>query len=69
MSASFRPSCTTESIRGGAKLWHVKELLGHEHLDTLQPYAKLTIADLREGHDCGPQKNAREVSPPRERES
>jgi site-specific recombinase XerD len=36
------PSCTTESIRGGAKLWHVKELLGHEHLDTLQPYAKLT---------------------------
>ena len=33
---SFRRSCTTELIRGGANLWHVKELLGHEHLDTLQ---------------------------------
>ncbi|MGH7945854.1 MAG: tyrosine-type recombinase/integrase [Opitutaceae bacterium] len=57
---TFRRSCTTELIRGGANLWHVKELLGHEHLDTLQHYAKLTIADLKE--------DAREVPPPRTRE-
>ena len=31
---TFRRSCTTEWIRGGANLWHVKELLGLEHLDS-----------------------------------
>ena len=44
---TFRRSCTTDLIRGGANLWHVKERLSHEHLDTLQHYAKLTIADLK----------------------
>jgi hypothetical protein len=38
-----------------ANLWHVKELLGHEHLDTLQHYAKLTIADIKKTHaKCHP---------------
>ncbi len=37
--------------------WHVKELLGHEHLDTLQHYAKLTIADLKKTHaKCDPRE-------------
>ena len=31
---TFRRSCTTELIRGGANLWYVKELLGLEHLDS-----------------------------------
>ena len=54
---TFRRSCTTELIRGGANLWHVKELLGHEHLDTLQHYAKLTIADLMKTHaKCHPRE-------------
>lgn len=54
---TFRRSCTTELIRGGANLWHVKELLGHEHLDTLQHYAKLTIADLKKTHTrCHPRE-------------
>ncbi len=54
---TFRRSCTTELIRGGANLWHVKELLGHEHLDTLQHYAKLTIADLKKTHaKCHPRE-------------
>ncbi|HBA85093.1 MAG TPA: hypothetical protein DCZ95_13470 [Verrucomicrobia bacterium] len=30
----MRSSCTTELIRSGANLYHVKELLGHESLDT-----------------------------------
>jgi site-specific recombinase XerD len=54
---TFRRSCTTELIRGGANLWHVKELLGHEHLDILQHYAKLTIADLKKTHaKCHPRE-------------
>ena len=54
---TFRRSCTNELIRGGANLWHVKELLGHEQLDTVQHYAKLTIADLKKTHaKCHPRE-------------
>jgi site-specific recombinase XerD len=44
---TFRRSCTTEMIRGGANLYHVKDLLGHETLDTLRHYVKLNVDDLR----------------------
>ena len=38
--------------------YHVKELLGHESLDTLKHYAKLTITDLRETHrKCHPREH------------
>lgn len=54
---TFRRSCTTELIRGGANLWHVKELLGHEDLDTLHHYTKLTISDLKKTHArCHPRE-------------
>jgi site-specific recombinase XerD len=54
---TFRRSCTTELLRGGANMYHVKDLLGHESLDTLQHYAKLTITDLRETHRrCHPRE-------------
>jgi integrase/recombinase XerD len=54
---TFRRSCTTELIRGGANLYHVKELLGHERLDTLKHYTKLTINDLRKTHArCHPRE-------------
>lgn len=54
---TFRRSCTTELIRGGANLWHVKELLGHEQLETIQHYAKLTILDLKKTHArCHPRE-------------
>jgi len=43
-------SCTTELIRGGANMYHVKELVGHESVDTVRHYAKLTIQDLKETH-------------------
>ena len=52
---TFRRSCTTELIRSGANMYHVKELLGHESLDTLKHYAKLTITDLKRTHaKCHP---------------
>ncbi|MCO5062662.1 MAG: tyrosine-type recombinase/integrase [Kiritimatiellae bacterium] len=54
---TFRRSCTTELIRGGANLYHVKELLGHETLDTLHHYVRLTIADLKKTHEkCHPRE-------------
>ena len=44
-------------------MYHVKELLGHENLNTLRHYVKLTIQDLKRTHakchprerDCSPQ--------------
>ncbi len=57
---TFRRSCTTELIRGGANLWHVKELLGHENFDTLHHYTRLTILDLKKTHArCHPRERQR----------
>lgn len=54
---TFRRSCTTELLRAGANMYHVKELLGHESLDTLRHYARLTISDLRATHQrCHPRE-------------
>lgn len=47
---TMRRSCATELVRAEANLYHVKQLLGHESLDTLQPYTKLTINDLKKTH-------------------
>jgi site-specific recombinase XerD len=54
---TFRRSCTTEMLRAGAGMYHLKELLGHESLDTLQHYARLTIVDLKKTHQmCHPRE-------------
>lgn len=54
---TFRRSCTTELIRAEANMYHVKELLGHEDLDTLKHYARLTIIDLKKTHaKCHPRE-------------
>lgn len=54
---TFRRSCTRELVRGGANLYHVKALLGHETLDTLQHYTRLTIQDLKKTHArCHPRE-------------
>jgi len=54
---TFRRSCATELLRGGANMYHVKELLGHESLDTLKHYARLTITDLKREHQrCHPRE-------------
>ena len=58
---SFRRSCATELIRGGANIYHEKELLGHEDLQTLKHYTRLTITDLRKTHaECHPREKEKE---------
>lgn len=57
---TFRRSCATELVRGGANLWHVKDLLGHENLETLKHYTRLTIVDLKKTHArCHPRERRR----------
>lgn len=54
---TFRRSCATEMIRGNANIYHVKELLGHESIETLRPYTQLTIFDLKKTHaKCHPRE-------------
>lgn len=54
---TFRRSCATELIRGNANPYHVKDLLGHESIDTLKAYTKLTINDIRKTHKkCHPRE-------------
>ena len=54
---TFRRSCTTELVKSDANLWHVKELLGHEDLRTLQHYARLDIEELKKTHSkCHPRE-------------
>jgi len=58
---TFRRSCATEMIRAGANLYHVKDLLGHETLDTLRHYVKLNVEDIRETlRRCHPRERAEE---------
>lgn len=54
---TFRRSCATELIRNGANMYHVKELLGHEDLDSMKHYVRLTIMDLKKTHEkCHPRE-------------
>jgi len=57
-------------LRGGAGMCHVKEMLGHESLDTLKHYAKLTIRDLKATHKkCHPRERDGGVATSRRRSS
>lgn len=47
---SFRRACATELARSGASLWAIKEILGHEHLDTLKHYVVFSLDDLKQAH-------------------
>ena len=47
---TFRRSCATEMIKNKANLMHVKELLGHQSMETIQAYCSLAIQDLKEEH-------------------
>jgi len=56
---SFRKTCATELIRGNANIYHVKEILGHESIETLKHYTRLTIMDLRKTHaKCHPRERS-----------
>ncbi len=43
-----RRSCATEMIRNGANATHVKELLGHEDLSSIDSYVRLVVTDLQD---------------------
>ena len=47
---TFRRSFATEMIKNKANLYHVKEILGHTKLETLNKYCKLALRDLKEAH-------------------
>jgi integrase/recombinase XerD len=44
---TFRHSCATHLLRGGASLRHVQQLLGHRDLNTTEIYTHLGLQDLQ----------------------
>ena len=54
---TFRRSCATGMIKNNANVMHVKDLLGHNSLETVQMYCNLSIVDLKEAHrKCHPRE-------------
>ena len=59
-SYTFRRSCATEMIRGGANIYLVALLLGHANTETLRRYVRLVIPDLKLAHaKCHPRERGR----------
>ena len=48
---TFRHSCATHLLRGGASLRHVQQLLGHRDLNTTEIYTHLELGDLQQAID------------------
>lgn len=44
---TFRHSCATHLLRGGASIRHVQRLLGHRGLETTEIYTQVEIEDLK----------------------
>ena len=56
-SHTFRRTCATVMLKNNAGIYHVKELLGHETLNTLKHYIRLDITDLKKTHaECHPRE-------------
>jgi integrase/recombinase XerD len=49
-SHTWRHTCATAMLKGGADIRYVQELLGHASLKTTQIYTKVTIQDLKKVH-------------------
>jgi integrase/recombinase XerD len=47
---SFRHTCATHMLRGGANLRHLQEMLGHRRVTSTEVYTRITITELREAH-------------------
>ncbi len=48
---TFRHTCATHMLRGGANIRHIQVLLGHESLKTTEQYTRVEIGDLQRAHD------------------
>ena len=48
---TFRHSCATHLLRGGASIRHVQQLLGHRGLETTEIYTHVEIQDLKRAVD------------------
>jgi integrase/recombinase XerD len=47
---SFRHTCATHMLIGGAKIRYIQELLGHSHISSTQIYTRVAIEDLKAIH-------------------
>ncbi|WP_309401043.1 IS4/Tn5 family transposase DNA-binding protein [Cerasicoccus maritimus] len=47
---SFRHTCATEMLKGGASVRHVQEMLGHSSMETTQIYTRIVPTDLKAMH-------------------
>jgi integrase/recombinase XerD len=45
---TFRHSCATHLLRGGASLRHVQQLLGHRNLNSTELYTHIELQDLQQ---------------------
>ena len=47
---SFRHTCATHMLRGGANIRHLQEMLGHRRVTSTEIYTRVTITELKEAH-------------------
>ncbi|HSK30033.1 MAG TPA: tyrosine-type recombinase/integrase [Candidatus Limnocylindria bacterium] len=53
---TFRHSCATHLLRGGASIRHVQQLLGHRDLNTTEIYAHIELQDLQQAVESAANK-------------
>lgn len=47
---TFRHSCATHVLRGGASIRHIQEMLGHRKITSTEVYTRVTIDELKAVH-------------------
>ena len=45
---TFRHSCATHMLKGGADIRYVQKMLGHKRISTTERYLAIEITDLKE---------------------
>jgi len=53
---TFRHSCATHLLRGGASVRHVQQLLGHRNLNTTEIYTHIELQDLQQAIESAANK-------------